>query len=58
MPVLIVTILQKDNHGGQDDPEEGLSLRLQKIAITIRKRVFYNPKLARLHLIRDEVIAV
>ena len=36
MPVLIVTILQKDNHGGQDNPEEGLSLRLEKIAITIR----------------------
>ena len=24
MPVLIVTILQKDNHGGQDNPEERL----------------------------------
>ena len=24
MPVLIVTILQKDNHGGPDKPEEGL----------------------------------
>ena len=24
MPVLLVTILQKDNHGGLDKPEEGL----------------------------------
>ncbi len=23
VPVLIATILQKDNHGGQDNPEEG-----------------------------------
>ena len=30
VPVLIGTILQKDNHGG-------LSLRLQEFAITIRK---------------------
>jgi len=25
VPVLIVAVLQKDNHGGQDNPEEGLS---------------------------------
>ena len=29
MPVLIVAVLQKDNHGGQDNPEEGLSLQPQ-----------------------------
>ena len=33
----------KDNHGGPDNPVEGLSLRLQKIAITIRKDFFNNP---------------
>jgi len=25
VPVLLVTILQKDNHGGLDKPEEGLT---------------------------------
>ncbi|MCE2452792.1 MAG: hypothetical protein J4F48_08125, partial [Nitrospinae bacterium] len=43
VPVLIVTILQKDKHGGQDNPEEGLSLHCHSTIIGLFQQTRVAP---------------